>query len=59
MQDVYTKEELVETFEEMKKQEMAFADEYMKDGRYAGVDWHMGQVALLKELIALVKAGAL
>lgn len=56
---IYTQAELVEIFKEMQKQEMASADEYRKDGRYAGVDWHMGQVALLKELIALVEAGAL
>lgn len=59
MQDVYTKEELVETFEAMEKQEVTRANEYMKNGQEAGAYWHMGQVDLLKELIALVKAGAL
>ena len=59
MQNTYTKAELVEIFKAMKKQEIDLADDYMKNGRDAGADWHMARVALLKELIALAEAGAL
>ena len=59
MQDTYTKEELVERFEAIKKREMDLANDYMKEGRDAGAEWHRARVSLLKELIALTEAGAL
>lgn len=59
MQDTYTKEELVERFEAIKKWEMDLANDYMKKERDAGAEWHRARVSLLKELIALTEAGAL
>ena len=59
MQDTYTKGELVEIFEAMKRWEMDLANDYMKEGRDAGAAWHRARVSLLKELIALTEAGAL
>ncbi len=59
MQDTYTKEELVERFEAIKKREMDFANDYMKEGRDAGAAWYRARVSLLKELIDFTEAGAL
>lgn len=59
MQDTYTKGELVEIFDAIKKREMGLANDYMKEGRDAGAEWHRARVSLLKELIALTEAGAL
>lgn len=59
MQDTYTKAELVERFKEMKRREVDRANDYMKEGRDAGAEWHRARVSLLKELIALTEAGAL
>ena len=59
MQDTYTKGELVEIFEAMKRREMDLANDYMKEGRDAGAACHRARVSLLKELIALTEAGAL
>ena len=59
MQDTYTKGELVEIFEAMKRREMDLANDYMKEGRDAGAEWYRARVSLLKELIALTEAGAL
>lgn len=59
MQDTYTKGELVEIFEAMKRREMDLANDYMKEERDAGAEWHRARVYLLKELIALTETGAL
>lgn len=59
MQDTYTKAELVKKFKAMKRQEMNLANDYMKEERDAGAEWHRARVSLLKELIALTEAGAL
>lgn len=59
MQDTYTKEELVERFEAIKKREMDLANDYMKEGRDAGAAWYRARVSLLKELIVITEAGAL
>lgn len=59
MQDIYTKAELVERFKAMKRLEIDLANDYMKEGRDAGAEWHRARVSLLKELIALTEAGAL
>ena len=59
MQDTYTKAELVKKFKAMKRQEMNLANNYMKEERDAGAEWHRARVSLLKELIALTETGAL
>ena len=59
MQDTYTKGELVEIFEAMKRREMDLANDYMKEGRDAGAEWHRARISLLKELIALTETGTL
>lgn len=59
MQDTYTKGELVERFKAMKRLEIDLANDYMKERRDAGAEWHRARVSLLKELIALTEAGAL
>lgn len=58
MQDTYTKAELVEIFEAMRR-EMDLANDYMKEGRDAGAAWYRARVSLLKELIVMTEAGAL
>ena len=47
MQDTYTKGELVEIFEAMKRREMDLANDYMKEGRDAGAEWHRARISLL------------
>lgn len=59
MQDTYTKAELVERFKAMKRHEIDLANDYMKEERDAGAEWHRARVSLLKELIALTEEGAL
>ncbi len=59
MQDTYTKGELVEIFDAIKKREMDLANDYMKTGCNSAAEWHLSRVSLLKDLIALTEAGAL
>lgn len=59
MQDAYTKAELVEKFKKLEKREIVRAKHDMELGESAAAEWHLNRASLLKELIALIKKGAL